>query len=70
MARDLKNLIPEYESGSKTGEDSVIKPAISAITESDASDPGTATRTKENPYDTGKPRRIVTRGKITHEPEG
>lgn len=68
MSRELRDLIPEYETGSSTGEDSAIKPSTPAIVEIASLDSGTTHGPNESPYDTGKARRIVTRGKITHEP--
>lgn len=68
MGRDPMDLIPEYETGSETSESSAIKPASTGTIELSSFDAGTAPGTKA-PYDTGKPHRIVTRGKILHEPQ-
>lgn len=70
MSRDLKDLVPEYGAGSETNESGLIKPTSPLIIESSSLDTGTELGTKGSPYDTGKPRRIVTRGKIFHEPQG
>lgn len=71
MDETRKGFAPEYEAGSQTDVTGPSEPLAPGLVETDtvlhevSTDPGS----NAVAYDVAKPKRIITRGKIDHEPQ-